>query len=685
MAWSRADKAAWCAVVCATVACSPESASHFDAPTGGAAGAPVTLGGSSSGAGGAAGGGGGAGDLAGGGGNVAVGGSGGMGGGLVVSGANLFGSALTGEHAAFDEAAHSLAPTKLWGGLQKPYPTNAWWENLVLGQGTSPVNVFPYLVAASNAGLRVCQPQRVVEKTFTFSVLSDDLVLSAVESLGARSVVAHDALSVTLEWSQGDASLRTPLVEGMAYVSARYHGLTPRLTSAHAVVSMKTTAGDTPAVDLALNNGQTWRVYSSQAIAWKKTDQGIEAPAAFDGWVRIAVLASPELTPLLDAHSRSVPVGGSVSAAAEGDVAALSFTWKTEGSGEPLMMALPHHLPTLKTKWEQGSVATIRGPMRAVAGAVWQFAEPLTKLSWGAPRPIASERRQAIETALAADAAKLAPTSEEPYFFGKQLGAVARLALIADELGDDALAQQLRGQIEGWLEPWLAGGAGSRLIYDKSWGGLVSRPGIVDSGADFGLGWYNDHHFQYGYFIYAAAVVARSDAAWAEKHRGAIETILRDYASPQADRYFPAYRCKDWFAGHSWAAGIFEFADSRNQESTSEAVNGYYAVYLWGLAMHDDRMRDLGRLMLTTEIRAAQTYWQISDDSIYPEPFADGKIVGVLWATKADHTTWFGSNLEFIHGIQWMPFTPISEELLPKAWISQTYPIVSGAFARRDP
>jgi endo-1,3(4)-beta-glucanase len=160
---------------------------------------------------------------------------------------------------------------------------------------------------------------------------------------------------------------------------------------------------------------------------------------------------------------------------------------------------------------------------------------------------------------------------------------------------------------------------------------------------------------------------------------------LRDYASPQADRYFPAYRCKDWFAGHSWAAGIFEFADSRNQESTSEAVNGYYAVYLWGLAMHDDRMRDLGRLMLTTEIRAAQTYWQISDDSIYPEPFADGKIVGVLWATKADHTTWFGSNLEFIHGIQWMPFTPISEELLPKAWISQTYPIVSGAFARRDP
>ena len=38
--------------------------------------------------------------------------------------------------------------------------------------------------------------------------------------------------------------------------------------------------------------------------------------------------------------------------------------------------------------------------------------------------------------------------------------------------------------------------------------------------------------------------------------------------------------------------------------------------------MNNDRVRDLGRLALATEIRSAQKYWQItSADDIYPPPF----------------------------------------------------------------
>lgn len=33
-------------------------------------------------------------------------------------------------------------------------------------------------------------------------------------------------------------------------------------------------------------------------------------------------------------------------------------------------------------------------------------------------------------------------------------------------------------------------------------------------GADFGNGQYNDHHFHYGYFAYAAAALGRKDKAW---------------------------------------------------------------------------------------------------------------------------------------------------------------------------
>ena len=96
------------------------------------------------------------------------------------------------------------------------------------------------------------------------------------------------------------------------------------------------------------------------------------------------------------------------------------------------------------------------------------------------------------------------------------------------------------------------------------------------------------------------------------------------------------YRSKDWYAGHSWANGIaVAFGDSHNQESTSESVHAWYAVYLYGLAVGNDRVKDLGRLQLATEIRGAQKYWQImSQDDIYPEPFASNKVVGILWGSK---------------------------------------------------
>ena len=40
-----------------------------------------------------------------------------------------------------------------------------------------------------------------------------------------------------------------------------------------------------------------------------------------------------------------------------------------------------------------------------------------------------------------------------------------------------------------------------------------------------------------------------------------------------------------------------------------------------------------------------------------------------------DYATWFGGYVEFIHCIQMLPFTPISEELLREKWIREEYPV----------
>jgi len=254
------------------------------------------------------------------------------------------------------------------------------------------------------------------------------------------------------------------------------------------------------------------------------------------------------------------------------------------------------------------------------------------------------------------------------------------LALIADEVGNTELAGRIRGKMRSRLNPWMWGNNTNSLRYDRTWKGICSKQGLANEAADYGNGMYNDHHFHYGYMIYAAAVIGKKQPQYILDNKDSIMAMVRDIANPNtADSYFPVARLKDWYWGHSWASGLYSFGDNKNQESTSEAVNGYYGIQLLGLAMNDTALYNWGRVLLATEMRSTHKYWQITSGSeIYASPFADRKVVGILWGLKVDYATWFGSAAQFIHCIQMLPFTPISEELLPASWITEEYPVLSG-------
>ncbi len=71
-----------------------------------------------------------------------------------------------------------------------------------------------------------------------------------------------------------------------------------------------------------------------------------------------------------------------------------------------------------------------------------------------------------------------------------------------------------------------------------------------DSGADFGNGEYNDHHFHWGYIIYAAAVIAKYDGAWLSTYQSTVNELVRDVVNPSAsDTYFVKFRMIDWYEG----------------------------------------------------------------------------------------------------------------------------------------
>lgn len=593
----------------------------------------------------------------------------------------LGGSPLSTEAPPFSVQSHGLNPTGLWADSNGPLPTNAWWQNLVLGGGGLTVNTLPYLVQCHSDALRFCIPEKVVDQNYIFTYFTDDLNFGALGGLPARQVTEYGPLHVTMSWGTGSGSMRADLVRGMPYVTVHYSGMTPRIGTVHAVTSLN---GGSPSAaatgdrfEIATNAGDTWVVYASSSITLSFQGGALVASGPFTGTLRAALLDAANEA-LLDSHSDRIPTGGMVQATATGDVGTLSFDWESEGTGSLLMMALPHHLDVLTSGTVTGlSRNTMKGDMRGVIGDSWTMEEPLTPIGWTAASPIAPAFEQEVRDALAEDVG-FGVTAPDPYFGGKQFSALARLALIADELGEPALANTYRNTLGNALQQRLAGQNGDPLVYDQTWGGLVISSGLNNPSAAFGQGYYNDHHFHYGYWIYAAAAMAKDNPAWVNQWGDEVMHLIRDIAEPSgADPHYGYMRNKDWFVGHSWAAGLFEFGDSRNQESTSEAVNAWYGVYLYGLAIGDDRLRDLGRMMLATELRSTWKYWQInSGEGIYPEPFASNKVVGILWGTKVDHSTFFGANLEFIHGIQMLPFTPITEELLRAEWIEEEYPVV---------
>jgi len=73
------------------------------------------------------------------------------------------------------------------------------------------------------------------------------------------------------------------------------------------------------------------------------------------------------------------------------------------------------------------------------------------------------------------------------------------------------------------------------FYYDTTFGGVLGQK--TCSFTNFGNFMYNDHHFHYGYFIHAAAVVARLDqsSAWSIAMEPYVRALIRDIANPSYD------------------------------------------------------------------------------------------------------------------------------------------------------
>ena len=591
----------------------------------------------------------------------------------------------TTDNPAAPDPSDLLAPSL----RQNPLPTNAFWLNFILNQGSAPEYIHPYLIKAEDGALSISYPSRFAEPNYIYQAFVPDLT---VRTSSDKHVVSRfDDLSVTLEFRSGVA---VPLVRGCPYITFVFSDSSiPQFSTIHAVLQLLPNE-DCTKHRLVFNNGQTWLIYSSEPLA---LSQNLHVTRAFKGVIRVALLPSnTESEAILDRFSSAYPIEGHAAMSASFQ---LTYEWKKLGWGGLLMLSLPMHRDIMSSPSSDKTLRALAyksmdGDMHGVVGDSWVLNEIPISVGWYSSKGISDQVHQnTVAEVLRKEVHELTKiTTDSSYFYGKAVARAARMALIAEEVGALDLLKMIRHFLIDSLTPWMDGRFDANaFLYDEKWGGLTSRNGSRNGAADFGFGLYNDHHYHLGYFCYAGAVLTKLDPKWGMTYKAHLYTMVEDYMTfhhhnhhvhlhghgqhthhhhtmvSRSRALFPRFRNFDFWVLHSWAGGLTEFVDGRNQESTSEAVNAYYSAALLGLAFGDSSLVNAGLTLAALEIRAARALWHIpSDSTLYEGNFVSRhRMVGVLWANKRDTGLWFAPSewRETRLGIQVLPILPITEIL----------------------
>ena len=343
-------------------------------------------------------------------------------------------------------------------------------------------------------------------------------------------------------------------------------------------------------------------------------------PPGFKGTVQVAKNPlGAESEAMYDKACGAFVTEAQVTAVVPDGKGSYSFQYTKIGTSPLLMFILPHHIQSLDPELRgQITKLQLRTTTKGMATAIW--AEKLTYIEpslpstmhfgpWIPTMTAGAKIRYPPEVlafiaAVAERDLRRAMTEPMPpdsmYYAGKSLAKFATILwVIRDVLSNDALARAGLDKLKQGLARYIANQQRFPLYYDDSWKGVVSNAGFTDPGADFGNTYYNDHHFHFGYFVYTSAVIGYLDPRWLTQGDNKTWTnmLVKDFAeSDYNGRDYPFSRSFDWWHGHSWAKGLFESADGKDQESTSEDGFASYAIKMWGKVSGDANMEKRGML-----------------------------------------------------------------------------------------
>lgn len=501
-------------------------------------------------------------------------------------------------------------------------PTNTWFSGMALQKDPEPVFSYPNSFRPTGDGFEFGLPT-VSATSETISGPHTADVSVAIDGAVNYKITDYDELTVQLTYYSADAQEKAVvrLATGVPYV----------------FVTVKNGAS-LDYGERGNKRGQSYELPRGGAMYGVRSESdnssffSVPQKDAFDE---------------LSKYALHTVTGGSAEYSSGQSRSETTLRYQTVSDQPTLIARLPHQ------QFDTDTVTDVRyesilGAMTTTAGTILTFSVPTVNTDETLPiESLSDEQKQELREQLIRDVGSLPKERNDTYFGGKQLQRTAQLLLIADQLGQDTQRDMLKRQLSSRLSDWLR--TNGAFEYDDKAKTILGKE--TSFGADTEV---NDHHFHYGYIVYAAAVLAKFDESFLREYSAAVDLLVADIANYKPDEPLIQRRNYDPYFGHSWASGTAPFKDGNNQESTSEAINAWIGVKLWGTRTGNEDLSAQAEWMLSNETATAKQYW-LTKPNIpgYISPF-----VSIVWGGKREYKTFFSDESNAKLAILLLPLSP---------------------------
>ena len=570
------------------------------------------------------------------------------------------------------------APYRSDALLRTAAQTNQWYSSLLFHATPEPLYAHPLSVRPTAKGLEMALPVKAVipteRKDVEIHYAHQAALTFSPQSFAPSKAVLSKASdwSIDIGMSQGANQWTATVAHGSPYVFFRLTG--DVLIDLPVAPEHRIDNPDPRILALQLQD-RAYAVFGPTGVRWEKINatqwRGHMPPGK--GYFAAAGLPQTDSATLalLSRHAYAFVTDTRVNWAYTPESSQVQSTFEVntqlmEGAIDtPLLGLYPHqwHRNASLPELAPVSYSSLRGPIKLLAAkrfstrSTYQGFVPY----WPGLTQSPGDFKDIMKTDVRNARRMMLEIGQGPYWQGKGLQRIGKLMDVVEQQGDVAARDQLLGLLKSRIEQWFSGKDRKSYFHlDKALGTVTSYPEEY-----FSVEQMNDHHFHYGYWIRTMADIALRDPQWASKAQwgGMVDWLIADIATAERGRSdFPFLRNFDPYEGHSWASGVGLGAHGNNQESSSEAINAWAGLILWGEITRNPRLRDLGIYLYTTEIEAIEHYWFDVHGLVLPPEYRNVE-VSMLFGGKIAHNTWWIDEPRQIKGINLLPMTTSSTYL----------------------